>query len=238
MQTNKLDAGQGLAWYGCGWNLFRQFAAVWILFGAIFLAIMAVCYFIPLLGPLLFVLLFPLLAAGFYIGADNVSRGSALELGMLFQAFGREDIRTSLLILGGLLLGLMIAASIVMMIFGMGMMGAMGPGAQGGGMGMGAQGFALPAMGAGFVVGLVLQILIAMCLFFAVPLMTFDQLRPVEAVKASFQATASNMLPFLVFVISYMILALIASIPFFLGLIVLFPIAFCAVYCAYQGVFK
>lgn len=236
MQTNKLDAGQGLAWYGCGWNLFKQFAAVWVLFGVIFLVIMAVCFFIPLLGPLLFMLLFPLLAAGFYIGADNVNRGSPVELGMLFQGFSREDIRTPLLILGGLFLGLMVIASIIMMLFGMGMMGSMGAGVQN--AGMAPQNMFTPTMGVGLLVGLVVQILITMAMFFAVPLTTFDQVPPVEAVKTSFQAAATNILPFLLFVISYMILAFIASIPFFLGLILLFPIAFCAVYCAYRGVFK
>jgi uncharacterized membrane protein len=235
MQANKVDAGQGLAWYGCGWNLFKQYVAVWLLFGIIFLAIMVVCFFIPLLGPLLFMLLFPLLAAGFYIGADNVQRGSALELGMLFQGFTREDIRTPLLILGGLFLGLMVAASIIMMLFGVGMMGSMGGGHQ---AGMGPGSFPGPAMGLGFIVGIVVQVLIGMCVFFAVPLATFDQVQPVEAVKTSFQAAATNILPFLLFVISYMILAFIASIPFFLGLIVLFPIAFCSIYCAYRGVFK
>jgi len=239
MQTNKLDVGQGLAWYGCGWNLFKQYAAVWILFGVIFLVLAAVCMFIPLIGPLLFLLVFPLLAAGFYIGADNVQRSSALELGMLFQAFGRDDIRTPLLILGGLLIGLVIAAWVIMMLFGMGMMGTMGGFGQGPGMGAGGpQSFVTPAMGAGFVVALLVQILVAMCMFFAVPLVTFDGVQPVEAVKTSFQASLTNILPFLAFVISYMILAFIAAIPFFLGLIVLFPIAFCAIYCAYRGVFK
>lgn len=236
MQTKKLDAGQGLSWYGCGWNLFKPFAAVWILFGVILLVIMAVCFFIPVLGPLLLMLLFPILAAGFYIGADNVQRGSAVELGMLFQGFSREDIRTPLLILGGLLLGLAIVASLILMLFGAGMMGAMG--AAGQGPGMGPQSFLSPALGIGFLVGLVLQVLIAMGLFFAVPLVTFDQVQPVEAVKTSFQAAATNILPFLVFVVSYMILFFIAALPFLLGLIVLFPIAFCAVYCAYRGVFK
>jgi len=236
MQMKKLDVGQGLSWYGCGWNLFKQYAAAWILLGVIFLVITAVCFFIPVLGPLVFVLVLPLLAAGFYIGADNVNRGSALEVGMLFQGFSRTDIRTPLLILGGLFLGLMIAASIIMMLFGMGMMGAMGAGVQGGGMAP--QHMFTPAIGAGFLVGLVIQILIAMCMFFAVPLVTFDQVQPVEAVKTSFQATVTNILPFLAFVISYVILAFIAALPFFLGLILLFPIAFCAVYCAYRGVFK
>lgn len=236
METNKLEAGQGLAWYGCGWNLFKPFVAVWLLYGAIFLAILAVCFFIPLLGPLLFILAFPMLAAGFYIGADNVNRGSALELGMLFQGFTREDVRSPLLILGGLFLGMMIAAAIIMMLFGAGMMGTMGQG--GPGAGMGPQGFFSPVIGVGFIVGLVVQILIAMCMFFAIPLTTFDQVQPVEAVKSSFQAAATNILPFLIFVISYMILAFIASIPMLLGLILLFPVAFCAIYCAYRGVFK
>jgi len=236
MQANKLDAGQGLNWYGCGWNLFRKSPAVWILFGVLFLVIMAVCFFIPLVGPLIFVLLFPLLAAGFHIGADNAHRGSSVELGMMFQGFTKEDIRTPLLILGGLFVGLAIAASIIMMLFGAGMMGMSGGGGQG--PGMGPQNMMTPAMGIGFIVGLIIQILIAMCLFFAVPLVTFDQVQPVEAVKTSFQASLTNIVPFLIFLVSYMILAFIASIPFFLGLIVLFPIAFCAVYCAYRGVFK
>lgn len=236
MQVNKLDAGQGLAWYGCGWNLFKQFAAVWLLFGVIFLIIMAVCFFIPMIGPLLFMLLFPLLAAGFYIGADNVNRGSPLELGMIFEGFTREDIRTPLLILGGLFLGVMIAAAIIMMLFGVGMMGSMGPGDHG--AGMGPRSFLSPAMGVGFLVGLVVQILIAMCVFFAVPLTALDQVQPIEAVKTSFQAALTNILPFLIFVISYMILAFIASIPIFLGFILLFPIAFCSIFCAYRGVFK
>jgi len=236
MQTKKLDTGQGLAWYGCGWNLFKQFAAVWLLMGVLFLIIGVVCFLIPFLGALIFMLIFPVLAAGFFIGADNVNRGSALELGMLFQGFKRDDIRTPLLILGALFIGLMIVQWIIMMLFGFGMMGAIGPG--GHGTGMGPQSFFTPVMGLGFVVGLIVQILIAMAMFFAVPLTAFDQVQPVEAIKTSFQAAATNILPFLLFLVVYVILAVIASIPFLLGFIILFPIAFCAAYCAYQGVFK
>jgi uncharacterized membrane protein len=67
---------------------------------------------------------------------------------------------------------------------------------------------------------------------------TFDNVAPVEAVKTSFQAAMTNIVPFLLFLIIYVVLMFIASIPFFLGFIVLIPIVFCAMYCAYQGVFK
>lgn len=85
---------------------------------------------------------------------------------------------------------------------------------------------------------LLVQVLIAMCMFFAIPLTAFDKLAPTDAIKTSFQAVASNILPFLLFVIVYIVLAFIASIPFLLGFIVLLPIAFCSIYCAYREVFK
>lgn len=238
MDANKLPAGQGLQWYVCGWNLFRPHTAVWLLFGIILLGVAAVCFSIPGVGPLLFMFLTPLLAAGFYIAAQSAYRGGVVELGMLFQGFTRPEIRTPLMILGGVLLGLLIAGAIVMMLLGIGMMGGSMGAVGGPGAGMHPPEFFSMAVGAGLLVGLVVQVLIAMCMYFAIPLVTLDGVQPVAAVKASFQASATNILPFLVFVISYMILAFIAALPFFLGFIVLAPIAFCAIYCAYQGVYK
>jgi len=242
MQHKKLELGQGLAWYGCGWNLFKQYAVAWVLLTIVFMAITFVCFLIPFIGPLAYMLLLPALAAGFYLGADNVKRGSALEVGMLFRGLTRDDLRTPLLILGAILLALMVASSIVMMLFaGPGSIGIGGFGAMEGPGGEGMpppQAVFSPAMAGSFLVGLIIQVLISMCFFLAVPMVAFDQTAPVEAIKTSFRATASNIVPFLLFVISYIILAFIASIPFLLGFLVLFPVAFCAVYCAYQEVLK
>lgn len=234
MQTNKLEPRQGIAWYGCGWNLFKQNVALWLLFGIIFLIINFVVSFIPLLGPLLLALATPLLAAGFMSGADDLRQGRSLEMAVLFRAFSDDAIRTPLLILGALLMGFGILASILLVLF-------MGPAMMGmgsAGDGMGPQHFMARGAGIGFVVFLIIYVLIAMCMFFAIPLVTFDGMAPVEAVKTSFQAATQNIVPFLLFLIVYMVLMFIASIPFFLGLILLLPIMFCSIYCAYRGVFK
>jgi len=234
MQPKKLEVGQGIAWYGCGWNIFKRNASVWVLFGIIFLVINFVMSFIPLLGPLLLALITPLLAAGFLLGAQDVDQGGTLEVGTLFRAFSSESIRTPLLILGAILLGFGILTTAIMAAFiGTSMMAGMGPGAESAGPQVMMQG-----AGLGFVVFLIVYVLIAMCMFFALPLVTFDGVAPVEAVKTSFRAAITNIVPFLLFLIVYIVLMFIASIPFFLGFILLIPIVFCSVYCAYRGVFK
>lgn len=233
MQPKKLDLGQGIAWYGCGWDIFKQNATVWVLFGVMFLVINFVMSFIPVIGPLLLALITPLLAAGFLLGADDIKQDKRLEPMTLFQAFSSETIRTPLLILGAILLGFGVLSSILMMtVIGTSMMGGGAVGAQ-----MGPQAM-IQGAGAGFLVFLVVYVLIAMCMFFALPLVTFDNMAPLEAVKASFQAAVTNIVPFLLFLIVYVVLMFIASIPFFLGFILLIPIVFCAMYCAYRGVFK
>lgn len=234
MQAKKLDPGQGIAWYGCGWNLFKRNATVWVLFGIIFLVINFLLSLIPLLGPLLLALITPLLAAGFLLGAQDVNQDRNLEVGTLFRAFTSESIRTPLLILGAILLGLGFLAAVIMMAFmGTTIMGGMGPGSEP--MGPGAM---MQGAGIGFFVFLVVYVLIAMCMFFALPLVTFDNVAAVEAVKTSFQTAVTNILPFLLFLVVYIVLMFIAAIPFFLGFILLIPIVFCAIYCAYQGIFK
>lgn len=233
MDFKKLDMGQGVAWYGCGWNLFRQTASMWVLTGILFLVIGFISFLIPVLGPMVFMLLVPMLAAGFYFGADDVRQGRSLKAGSLFQAFSEEQVRTPLLILGALFLGLIvIAAAVMMLAAGTGMM-SMGPND-----GVAPQKLFSRGFGLGFVTMLLVQVLIAMCMFFAIPLTVFDKLAPIDAIKTSFQAAVRNILPSLLFIIVYIVLAFIASIPFLLGFIVLLPIVFCSIYCAYREVFK
>lgn len=233
MQPKKLEAGQGLAWYGCGWNLFKQNATVWVLFGVIFLVINFVMSLIPVLGRYLLTLILPLLVAGFLMGADDLRHGRTLEIGTLFRAFSSKSIRTSLLILGGILLGFAILWLLVMLVFVGTSVMHMGLGGQGMGPGV-----MMKGAGFGFVTTLIISVVATMCVFFALPLVTFDSVEVVEAVKISFQAAMTNIVPFLLFLVVNMFLSVIALIPFGLGFIVLVPIVFCAVFCAYEGVFK
>jgi hypothetical protein len=233
MQAKKLDVGNGVAWYRCGWNLFKRFAAVWILLGVAFLLIAIACYSIPFLGPLLFVFMLPALSAGFLLGADEVERGDYLDWLTLWAAFRNQLLLGRLLALGGLLLGLMVVASIIALAIVGGSLPGVGlPG------GTPAPHFSTSGYLLGFGAVLLVEVAAAMCVFFAVPLVTFGDMGAVDAVRTSFGAAVRNIRPLLLFIIVYVILSFIAAVPFLLGFILLFPITFCSIYCAYREVFR
>jgi uncharacterized membrane protein len=138
-------------------------------------------------------------------------------------------------VLGALLL----AASVLIFL----VVGALGFGAV---MGMAAGGSqhsaggVMAALGAGMVallVGLVLGALLAMAFWFAPALVVFRNVAPVEAVRASFAANLKNLLAFLVFGVVYFVAAIVASIPFGLGWLVLVPLSVLTVYVSYKDVF-
>ena len=55
--------------------------------------------------------------------------------------------------------------------------------------------------------------------------------------KASFSACLKNIVPFLVYGVMLFILAVVAMIPFGLGMLVLVPVIIASVYAAYRDVF-
>ena len=88
-----------------------------------------------------------------------------------------------------------------------------------------------------FLVGAGLAIPLLMAIYFAPPLIVLHDIEPVAAMKLSFKGCLRNILPFLVFGIIFFILAILASIPLFLGWLGLGPIIFIAVYVAYREIF-
>lgn len=233
MQAKKLDVREGVAWYRCGWNLFKRYAAVWTLLGVVFLLLTIICFSIPFLGPLAFTFMFPALSAGFLLGADEVQRGGYLDWRTLWAALRNQELLGRVLTLGGLLLGLMIVASIIALAVAGGSLPGIGlPG------GTPAPHFSAAGYLLGFGAVLLVEVAATMCVFFAVPLVTFEEMGAVEAVRTSFGAAARNIQPLLLFIIIYVILSFVAAVPFLLGFILLFPITFCAMYCAYREVFR
>jgi len=233
MESRQLDLRSGLAWYACGWRLFKPCPGLWLVPGICLLAVAIVFSLIPRVGGFAFTVVAPLLAAGFYHGAGEVKRGAPLRIAALCRGVTDAQARAPLLGLGVMFLGLTVAAAgLTTLIAGAGAASLVtGDGAAvAGNLTKPTPSVALAAV--------LLQLLIVMGMFFAVPLTAFEGVGPVRAVITSFRAAMKNILPFLLFLIIYIMLLFIASIPFFLGWIVLIPVVFCSVYCAYQGVFK
>ena len=233
VQPRSVEAGRGIAWWTEAWALFVKNAGMWIVLALVFLVIFIVLSVIPLLGSIAASLLTPVFVGGWMLAARKVEAGGKLEVGDLFAGF--QDKLTPLLVLGALLL----AASLVIVFA----VGALGFGAV---MGMaigGSQqsaGGVMAALSAGFaalVVGLVLGSLVAMAFWFAPALVVFRNMAPVDAAKASFAANLKNLLAFLVFGAVYLVAAIVASIPFGLGWIVLIPVSLLAVYVSSKDVF-
>ena len=87
------------------------------------------------------------------------------------------------------------------------------------------------------LVGLALALPVYMALWFAPSLIVFNNLKPVDAMKASFLACLKNIVPFLIYGVILLVLCFVAAIPFGLGFLVLGPVAIASIYTGYRDIF-
>ena len=97
------------------------------------------------------------------------------------------------------------------------------------------------ALGGTFLVALLLilalMLPLIMAIWFAPPLVVFHELGAVESMKASFLGCLRNMLPFLLYGVVLLVAAIIASIPFMLGWLILGPVMAASIYTAYRDIY-
>ncbi len=228
-----LPAMAGLEWIKDAFNLFKMNPLIWIVLVVLWFVLNIVVQFVPIIGGLAMSLLYAVFMAGFMIGCAALERGDALEVGHLFAGF--KNNTGSLIGLGAIYLGVFVLLAVVLvgLIFGgMGGMGALtDPNA--------VDPSVLFASGTmvTILIGLLLFIPIIMMFWFAPALISLGGVGLIDSLKMSFKGCLKNILPFLVFSIAMMILAVIASIPFFLGWLVLMPMGMAAFYTAYRAIY-
>lgn len=229
-----VDAGRGVGWWQDAWTLFMKNAGMWLVMGVILLVIFIVLNVIPFIGGLAAALLGPVFVGGWMLAARKLEGGGTLEVGDLFSGF--QDKLSSLVIVGALLLGAVVVIGIVAGVLGMGALaGAMMGGANNSGAGMAA------AMGTGalaVLVTLALSFVLGMAFWFAPALVVFRNLSPVDALKTSFSASLKNIVAIVLFGVLYFIAAIVASIPFGIGWLLLLPLVMLAIYASYKDVFE
>lgn len=229
-----VDAGRGVGWWQDAWTLFMKNAGMWLVMGVILLVIFIVLNVIPFIGGLAAALLGPVFVGGWMLAARKLEGGGTLEVGDLFSGF--QDKLASLVIVGALLLGAVVVIGIVAGVLGMGALaGAMMGGANNSGAGMAA------AMGTGalaLLVTLALSFVLGMAFWFAPALVVFRNLSPVDALKTSFSASLKNIVAIVLFGVLYFIAAIVASIPFGIGWLLLLPLVMLAIYASYKDVFE
>lgn len=228
-----VEAGRGVNWWTEGWALFTKNAGMWIALGLILILIFVVLAFVPLLGSLIASALIPAFVGSWMLAARKVETGGALEVGDLFTAFKTK--LNPLLVLGLLLLAATLVIGLV--VGGLGFGAAVGLAAGGASSSAGG---VMAAAGTGMLavlVALLLGLVVGMAMWFAPALVVFRDVAPVDALKTSASACLKNLMPFLVYGVIYIVAAIVASITFGLGWILLLPLLLLTEYVSYKDVF-
>jgi hypothetical protein len=229
-----VSAGEGMAWIGEGWRLFLRAPLMWILSMLVLFVIFIVLGFIPILGEIAAFFLKPILFAGYMVACHSLAAGGEFELEHLFAGF-RERLG-NLLILGLVLFVAFAAIFAVTLGFiavtvGLSMLTK------------GTEDMAMAIAASALYIAIALLIMLAlmipllMAYWFAPALIVLNGVAPWEALKASFGASLRNFVPFLVYGIVMTLLAIVAVIPFGLGLLVWVPVALASTYASYRAMF-
>ena len=227
-------AGRGVEWWSEAWALFIRAAGMWIVLTLVMLIIFFIIGIVPIIGGLAAAVLFPVFMASWALTARKVEQGGEIELGDLFIAIHGDKVK-SLLIIGALLLVFGVAIAGVAGLLGLGAM--FGVAAGGADRSITA---ALAALGAGMLALLAvtaISFIAGMALWFAPSLVIFRGTAPIDAMKVSFGACLRNIVPFLLYSLIYIVAAIVASIPFGLGWLVLAPMVMITLYVSYRDVF-
>ena len=232
-QGNFVPAGRGVAagrgwdWIVAGWELFKKQPGVWIGLVVVALIIFVVLAIIPFIGSLAMAIIGPVFAAGVMLGCRALSEGGELEIGHLFAGF--KDKFGTLAAVGALNLAAQVVIMIVVMLITGASLFALG----GGGAGSGTAISIVLAM----LIMLALMVPVAMAVWFAPALVVLQGRGAVEALKESFSGCLKNIVPFLLYGVVLFVAAIIASIPFGLGWLVLGPVMAGSLYASYRDVY-
>lgn len=234
MEPQRLPTRQGWEWIKQGYALFMKAPLLWIVLLFICLIAAVAISSVPIVGQPLMSLLMPALLVGLMAGCRALSQGEELELAHLFRGFKQHT--SQLVTLGGIsLVGQYLILGLMMAVGGTALVSVL----------MGNQPETDPnammhaVAGAGFAVllGIVLFSLLMMAMQFAPMLVFFRNVPPLQAMKLSLRAFLYNALPMLLYGITFMMLAILASLPMMLGWLVLLPLVFTTLYASYSDIF-
>ena len=228
--SRAVGAGNAFDWLKQGWALFVVNPGVWIAITIVLLVLILGLNIVPLVGTLAAHLLTPLLGAGLLQACQKGADGQAPEIGDLFAGFKHN---TGNLVMVGVLY--MAAMLIVLLVVVM-----LGGGSVAGGLMMGrgaGLGLAFGGLMLAMLLSLVLSVPLLMALWFAPALVFFNNMMPLAALKASFNACLKNTLAFVVYGLIVLVLMFFAALPVGLGFLILVPVLSGSAYASYRDIF-
>lgn len=231
-----LPAGRGAGWIGDGFRYFARSPGGWLLAALLYAILSIVAQFVPILGSVAVIILWPVFIAGFMLGAREQDRGGSFRVEHLFAGFSPHGGQLALVGLIYLIASLLVTvlavlgagAALAPMIGGMGteMMRVPEP-----------EALFAPSVLLGVLFGALFTIPLMMMVLLAPALVAVDGLPAWPAMKGSFSACLRNLLPFLVYGLLALPLLLVAMVPFGLGLLVVGPALTAGLYAAWKEIF-
>ena len=188
---------------------------LWLMVAAFSVLILFACLIVPVFGPALFLALFPVLLAGSLLLSRELAEERPLRLASLWPSFRAR--------LGGL--GQLGVISALLMYAAWSCARILAGGASS---------YATLLTGL-LLVPLALPILLAAS--FAPALLLFNEMSALAALRASFNACASNWLALGIFAVLFLMLILLTLISVGLGLLLLIPVMSGALFAAYRDIF-
>lgn len=234
MEPQRLNGIQGWEWIKQGFALFMRAPLLWIVL--LMIGLFATIGFssIPVVGEPLVSLLMPVILVGLMTGCRSLEQDEELELAHLFSGFHRHT--THLVTLGGIsLVSQFLIFGVMMLLGGADLVSLMMSGQPDPDPELVME--AITGAGLALMVGTVLFCMLMMAMQYAPLLVFFNDTAPVQAMKLSLRAFTHNIGPMLVYFTTFIILAFLASMPAFLGWLVLLPLVFTSLYASFRNIF-
>jgi uncharacterized membrane protein len=234
MRVNDVSISNGGVWIKEAFTLFRAQPLQWIaLMFTWALTSIAFVVLVPFIGGAISKILQPAFFAGFMLACRDQETGKSVTPAHLFAAL-RVNAR-ALIAIGGLVLFLEAMLAISMSALGFQPVFLTGVDLETASNALRAS---LEGKGVLLTISTVIAMLIMAVFWFTAPVLAFNKMPPTHAIRWSFFAFLSNIMPMIFFGVLMMLLVLLAGMSAGLGLIVVLPLFMIAGYTSYKHVFS
>ncbi len=239
MEIKKMNAARGWTWVRQGYQLIMLNPLMSISFALIGALALFAALKIPVVGPLLAIMLMPLVMVGYMRVCRALEEEEEVELAQLFEGFRKHTAR--LMALGGFsMLGMIVASTVMVFLGGDPLATLMDSFRSSSDPQLLANAMWNAGSGVAFslLVGFSLVCVLMLALQYAPMLVFFNDVTPAAALRASLTGSFRNIVPYTVYSIVMQVIALVLSLlPFNIGLIVLLPLGFTSLYVSYRNIF-
>lgn len=239
MEIKKLNAARGWTWVKQGYQLIMRNPLISVTLALLCALAIFTALKMPVLGPLLAILLIPVVMAGYMRVCRALEEEEEIDLTHLFEGFQKHTSR--LAALGGFLMLGMLFSSMVMVTAGGEALRTLLDSVNATGnpqILVDAMWAAGSEVAFSLMLGFALVCVLMLAFQYAPMLVFFNDLPPLEAIRNSLSGSLRNLIPYTVYNLILQVIALLlALLPYNIGVVVLLPLGLTSLYVSYRNIF-